>query len=183
MWTRHLPWMFALVWLVAKLVMRSLWDVDQVRTAGVLINILFVLLIVFVGIQTHYAKLKGLATSFFDDFKACMKPAMLFVLCAVVAMGVYYAFLSDDIAQLQQAKIDTFNAAIEVESSRAETLAGNKEREAMSNDELRALYRIEIERNISLKTLLLLGTLALTFISFTYSLLAVFFWRTFVRKL
>jgi hypothetical protein len=183
MWTRHLPWMFALVWLIAKLVMHSLWEVDQVRTAGVLINILFVLLIVFVGIQTHYGKQKGLTTSFFDDFKACMKPAMLFVICAVVAMGVYYAFLSDDIARLQQTKIDTFNAAIEVESSRAEILGANKELAVKSNDELRQQFRADIERNVSLKTLLLGGTLALTFISFAYSLLAVFFWRTFVRKL
>jgi hypothetical protein len=183
MWTRHLPWMFAVVWLLAKLYVRSLWEVDQVRTAGVLINILFVLLIVFVGIQTHYGKQKGLATSFFDDFKACMKPAMLFVICAVVSMAVYYAWLSDDIHALQQNKIETFNAAIEVESSRAEILNGNKELAAKSNEELREQFRADIERNVSLNTLLLGGTLALTFISFAYSLLAVFFWRTFVRKL
>jgi hypothetical protein len=112
-----------------------------------------------------------------------MKPAMLYVICAVVAMGIYYAWLSDDIQEFRQAKIDTFNAAIEEESSRAEALAGNAERAAKTNDQLRLEYRAEMERFISLKTLLLLGTPALTFISFAYSLLAVFFWRTFVRKL
>jgi len=160
---RHLPWMFALLWLIAKLAMGSFWKVDQVRTGGVMVNILFVLLIVFVGIQTHYGKQKGLKSSFFDDFKACMKPAMLYVICVVVAIGVYYAWLSDDIRNLQQTKIETFNAAIEVESSRAEILKGNKELAAKSNDELREQFR--------------------AFISFAYSLLAVFFWRTFVRKL
>ena len=183
MWTRHLPWMFGLLWLIAKLAMGSFWEVDQVRTGGVLTNILFVLLIVFVGIQSHYGKQKGIKSSFFDDFKACMKPAMLYVICAVVAMGIYYAWLSDDIQEFRQAKIDTFNAAIEEESSRAEALAGNAERAAKTNDQLRLEYRAEMERFISLKTLLLLGTPALTFISFAYSLLAVFFWRTFVRKL
>ncbi len=183
MWTRHLPWMFGLLWLIAKLAMGSFWEVDQVRTGGVLTNILFVLLIVFVGIQSHYGQQKGTKSSFFDDFKACMKPAMLYVICAVMAMGVYYAWLSDDIQNLQQTKIETFNAAIEVESSRAEILNGNKELAAKSNDELREQFRADIERNVSLKTLMLGGILALTFISFAYSLLAVFFWRTFVRKL
>jgi hypothetical protein len=42
--------------------------------------------------------------------------------------------------------------------------------------------RDNVERNVSVQTRIMGGSLALTFIAIAYGLLAVFFWRTFVRK-
>lgn len=183
MWTRHLPWILALLWLVIRFVLGENWDVEKAQNAGVLSNILFILLLVFLGINSQYRLLKGMDSSFFDDFKACMKPAMLYVLVVVTCIGVYYAWLSDDIQELRTAYIETFNAGIVDEANRMKFLAEHPDLTGKSVEELITMNRENVERNVSVQTRLIGGLLALTFIGFAYSLLAVFFWRTFVRKL
>jgi hypothetical protein len=51
-----------------------------------------------------------------------------------------------------------------------------------SKEELMAMNRENVERNVSVQTRIMGGSLALTFVAVAYSVLAVFFWRTFVRK-
>jgi hypothetical protein len=182
MWMRHLPWMLAIAWLGVRIFLGNAWDVDKARNAGVLINILFVLLLVFFGINKHYRQLREGQSSFFEDLKACMKPALLYVVLAVAALGVYYGMLSNDIAQIRTARIEQFNTLMSDDSLRTAFFTDHPELAAKSREELIATNKENIERNVSVSTALMGGLLALTFIGFAYSLLAVFFWRTFVRK-
>lgn len=182
MWIRHLPWILALLWLVIRTVLGNFRDVEQSQNAGVLLNILFILLLVFLGINLHYRRNSATPTSFFDDFKACMRPAMVYVLTAVGCIGVHYAWLSDDISELRSAYIETFNNGIIDTANKERFIADHPELRDKSNEELMAMNVENVERNISVKTRILGGLLALTFIGFLYSLLAAFFWRTFVRK-
>lgn len=182
MWMRHLPWILALVWLGIRFVMGEMWDVEKAQNAGVLINILFILTLVFLGINRQYRTLQGKESSFFDDFKVCMKPAMLYVLVAVACIGVFYAWISNDIQELRSAYTETFNTGIADEANRTKFLSEHPDLAGKSVEELMAMNKENVERNVSVQTRFMGSLLALTFIGFAYSLLAVFFWRTFVRK-
>jgi hypothetical protein len=182
MLTKWLPLILALVWLAVRWILGIKLDVESAQNAGVLINILFILLLVFLAISIQYRKLQGTPSGFLDDFKACMKPALLYVLLAVVSIGVYYAWLSDDIQELRTAYIETFNQGIQDPANLENFLNQNPGEKGKSIEELMQKNKENVERNISVQTRLMGGSLALTFIAIAYGLLAVFFWRTFVRK-
>jgi predicted PurR-regulated permease PerM len=182
MWMKQLPWILALVWLAVRWGLGINLDVESAQNAGVLLNMLFILLVVFLGIHLHYRNLQGRISGFFDDFKACMKPTLLYVLVVIVFIGVYYAWISDDIQELRTAYIETFNEGIKDENNLRSFLEQHPEEKGKSIEELMQKNLENVERNVSVQTRLMGGSLALTFIATAYGLLAVFFWRTFVRK-
>lgn len=182
MWMKWLPVILALVWLAVRWILGLKLDVESAQNTGVLLNILFILLLVFLGISIHYRNLHGRVSGFLEDFKACMKPALLYVLTAVVFIGVYYAWLSDDIEELRSAYIQTFNEGIQDENNLNNFLSQHPEEKGKTVEELMQKNRDNVERNVSVQTRIMGGSLALTFIAIAYGLLAVFFWRTFVRK-
>ncbi len=182
MWVTRLPWILALVWLAVRLGLGSQLDVESAQNAGVLVNMLFILILVFLGISLHYRRLDGRVSGFLEDFKACMKPTLLYVLMALIFIGVYYAWLSDDIQELRSAYIETFNEGIKDENNFNNFLSQHPEEKGKSVEELMQKNRENVERNVSVQTRIMGGSLALTFMAVVYSLLAVFFWRTFVRK-
>ncbi|MFM7235148.1 MAG: hypothetical protein ACKOZM_11235 [Flavobacteriales bacterium] len=157
-------------------------DLDGAKTAGVFINILFILLIVFLGINLQYKIKQKEKTAFVEDVKACMKPALIYVLAALGSMAVYYTFIGSDIELLRSARITKFTEEIQDETYFQNYLSQNPERAGKSKDALVQDYRNEVESFVSLKTLLIFGSVALVIISFVYSVLAVFFWRNFLRK-
>jgi predicted PurR-regulated permease PerM len=182
MWVTRLPWILALVWLAVRWGLGAQLDVESAQNAGVLVNMLFILLLVFLGIGLHYRRLEGRASGFLEDFKACMKPTLLYVLMALIFIGVYYTWLSDDIQELRAAYIETFNEGIKDENNLNNFLSQHPEEKGKTVEELMQKNRDNVERNVSVQTRIMGGSLALTFIAVVYSLLAVFFWRTFVRK-
>jgi predicted PurR-regulated permease PerM len=179
---KWLPVILAAVWLGVRWTLGLQLDVESAQNTGVLLNILFILLLVFLAISLHYRNLQGRVSGFLEDFKACMKPALLYVLIAVVFIGVYYAWLSDDIEELRSAYIETFNEGIKDENNLANFLSQHPEEKGKTVEELMQKNRENVERNVSVQTRIMGGSLALTFIAIAYGVLAVFFWRTFVRK-
>ena len=182
MWLSRLPWILALVWLAVRWLVGSNLAVEAAQNTGVLVNILFILLLVFLGINVHYKRLQGQPSGFFDDFKASMKPALIYVLMTVVFIGVYYAWLSDDIEELRGAYVQTFNEGIQNETNLSEFLKQHPELKGKSVEELIQMNREKVEQNVSVQTRIMGSSLVLTFVAFGYSLLAVLFWRAFVRK-
>jgi hypothetical protein len=182
MWMKWLPVVLAILWLVVRWSLGLRLDVESAQNTGVLLNMLFILLLVFLGISLHYRNLQGRVSGFLEDFKSCMKPAMLYVFIAIIAIGVYYAWLSDDIQELRMAYIETFNEGIKDENNLNNFLNQHPEEKGKTVEELMQKNRENVERNVSVQTRIMGGSLALTFIAAAYGLLAVFFWRTFVRK-
>jgi len=182
MWLSRLPWILALVWLAVRWIIGNSLPVESAQNTGVLMNILFILLLVFLGISMHYKRLQGQPSGFFDDLKACMKPALIYVLMSVIFIGAFYAWMSDDIEELRAAYIQSFQDGIQNESNRNEFLIQHPELKGKSMDELIEMNRENVEQNVSVQTRILGSSLALTFVAFGYSILAVLFWRYFVRK-
>jgi hypothetical protein len=178
----RLPLLLAFAWLAIRWTLSMKLDAESAKNAGVLINILFILLIIFLSINAQYRGAKQKTSSFLEDFKVCMKPALVYVLCSVVFIGIFYAWLSDDIEELRNAHINHFNEGIKDENNLANFLIQHPEENGKSVEELMQKNRDNVERNISVQTWVMGGSLALTMVAAAYSVLAVFFWRTFVRK-
>ena len=171
-----------MVWLAFRWIIGRSLSVDSAQNAGVLSNILFILLLVFIGINAQYRRLKGQPSGFLDDLKACMKPALIYVLMSVVFIGVYYAFLSDDMEELRRAHMQAFNELIHDETKLAEYLSQYPDKVGKGSEALFQEKQNEVNQMISVQTKVMFSSIALTFASFGYSLLAVLFWRSFVRK-
>jgi hypothetical protein len=181
MWISRLPWILALVWLATRWIVGRNMDVESAQNSGVLLNILFILLLVFLAINNQYRSLKGAKSSFLEDMKACMKPALLYVLSVIIFIGIYYAWLSDDIQQLRTAYIEVFNEGILDENNRVTFFSQHPELRDKSVEELMQMNRENVERSISVQTRIMGGSLALTFVAIAYGLLAVLIWRKFLR--
>jgi hypothetical protein len=182
MWISRLPWILPFVWLAVRWTTGMQLDVESAQNTGVLLNMLFILLLVFLGIHIHYRDKQKPPTGFLEDMKACVKPALIYALLSIVCIGVYYSWLSDDIQELRTAYITTFDQGIQDENNFNGFLAQHPELKGKSKEELMAMNRENVERNVSVQTRIMGGSLALTFVAVAYSVLAVFFWRTFVRK-
>jgi hypothetical protein len=182
MWISRLPWIFALLWLIVRWILGNNLDVESAQNGGVLLNILFILVLVFLAINNHYRSLQGRKSGFLEDMKSCLKPTLLYVLTVIVFIGVYYAWLSDDIQELRSAYIEVFNEGIIDETNRTNFLTEHPELLDKSVEELMAMNRDNIERSISVQTRIMGGSLALTFIAIAYGLLAVIIWRKFLIR-
>jgi hypothetical protein len=182
MWISRLPWIFALLWLVIRWILGAKLDVESAQNSGVLLNILFILLLVFLAINIHYRNLKGRKSGFLEDMKACLKPTLLYVLTVIVFIGVYYAWLSDDIQELRGAYIEAFNEGIVDENKRTTLLSEHPELRDKSVEELMQMNRENVERSISVQTRIMGGSLALTIIAVAYGFLAVVIWRKFLIR-
>ena len=182
MWISRLPWILALVWLATRWIVGRSMDVESAQNSGVLLNILFILLLVFLAINNQYRNLKGAKSGFLEDMKACMKPALLYVVSVIIFIGIYYAWLSDDIQQLRTAYIEVFNEGILDENNRVTFFGKHPELKDKSVEELMQMNRENVERSISVQTRIMGGSLALTFVAIAYGLLAVLIWRKFLRQ-
>ncbi len=81
-----LPVILAFVWLVLKVVMLQMNVAEE--KYGVMLNLLFIVIVIFVAIRD----LKG-ERDFVTLIKAAMRPAALYVVCACVAIFIYYQWL------------------------------------------------------------------------------------------
>jgi hypothetical protein len=100
----------------------------------------------------------------------------------IVFIGIYYAWLSDDIQELRNAYIEVFNEGIIDETNRTNFLNEHPELRDKSVEELMVMNRENVERSISVQTRIMGGSLALTFIAVAYGLLAVIIWRKFLIR-
>jgi hypothetical protein len=113
----QLPMLFALTWLCVKVVIfYTSWIEDTMR-AGIMLNLLFLVILVYVGVKKGAEN--GKET--FHLLKSGMRPAAIYVIMITVAIFSYYKFLDTDFfdTRLDQVMIET-NAGIEQNGGWAE---------------------------------------------------------------
>jgi hypothetical protein len=179
----RLPWIMAGMWFIARFIAGKTMEIGGAKNFGVLSNILLILILIFLAIFYRYKKLGQESSSFFEDLKTCMKPALKYVLAVVACIALYYGVLSDDLQVLRNAHITAFNEGILVEENLVKFRSEHPELKEMSVEQLMQTNKENVERNASLHINIIGALLALTFVSLAYSLLAVFFWRMLVKKL
>lgn len=180
---KFLPWIMAAMWLMARYIARQFMSIESAISFGILSNILMIVILIFVVIYYKYKTLQGERPSFFDDVKNCMKSAMKYVIAATLGLFIYYSFLTSDVHDIQQSRITTFNQAVTTDEGLAKFKSENPMLKDSTRDQLIQTNKENVERFVSTNTQVIGGLLALTVVSFMYTLLAVFFWRNLVKKI
>jgi hypothetical protein len=183
---KWLPWTMAAMWLIARYIVRQFvgMSVENAHTFGVLSNVLLIVILVFVAIYYAYKQDPGLSTTFFTDFKVCMKQAMKYVIGSVIAMALYYAVLCpQDLTYIRDTRVSGFNDMIQSDEGFSAFKAEHPELKEATREILIQKNNENVEKFVTVKMQLSLGLLGLTAVSLCYSLLATFFYRMFAKRI
>ncbi len=179
----RLPWIMAAMWLAARFVAGKFLTLENARNFGVLSNVLLILILIFLTVYFKYKVPREERPTFISDMKDCMRSALKYVFGVVLSIAVYYSFLTNDIQTIRQARIEAFNAEIASDENFARIRSEHPELKDQTREQLMETNKANVERYISVQVQILGGVLALTFVSVMYSLLAVFFWRSMVKRI
>ncbi len=183
---KWLPWTMAAMWLAARYIVRQFvgMSVENAHTFGVLSNVLLIVILVFVAVYHAYKQDPGSSTSFFTDFKVCMKQAMKYVIGSVIAMALYYAVLCpQDLAYIRDTRVTGFTDMISTDDGLNAFKAEHPELKDATREILVQKNIENVEKFVTVRMQLSLGLLALTAVSLCYSLLATFFYRMFAKRI
>ncbi len=170
------------MWLIARVIAAQLMTIENAKNFGVLSNVLLILILIFLTVFYKY-KLKTVEKStFLDDLKDSMKSAMKYVIGAIAAIALFYGLLSNDVETIRNSRISTFNAEIQDDANFTKIKAEHPELKDMTKEQLMQTNQENVERYVSLHMQIIGSLLALTFVSFAYSLLAVVIWRGFMLR-
>jgi hypothetical protein len=177
-----MPVALAIVWLVLRFAVGRSMAPTEAGTVGALSNIFMVLTIIFVSLVFKYKTPMKERPSFMADFRDAVRPGLLYVICALAAMSIYYGLLSNEIAVMREQKLAEIVQTVDTEEKVAEykklyPAFANKTRE-----EIIQINQDGVRTYISLKSKIIGSSLALVVCSLVYGMLAVFFWRTFVKR-
>lgn len=171
------------MWLAARYAAGQFMSLENAKNFGVLSNVLLILILIFLSIFFKYKTYTGERPSFFQDVKDCMKSAVKYVFAAVIAIGIYYGLLSNDVNTIRQQRITGFSEQVATDEGLAAFKAEHPEIRDKTREELYATNKENVERFVSVQSQMLGGLVALTLVSFMYTLLAVFFWRSVVKRI
>jgi|GEM_PF-1729542 len=182
-WFAWLPWLLALVWLGFRYSAGVItqFDFEKGRNAGVLANLLAVLLVIFITLIHRHRTGQSQGSTFFQDVRTTAATGVKYVIGVLLAMGLYYAVFSDEIQKKRMAD-HAVNASL---LDTPEKLAAVKE----SNEMLRTLSVEQILKSANDRTDLMLGTgfvlsssfISLFFTTLLYGVLGTFIFRQFIR--
>jgi len=179
---RWLPFVFAFLWLVIRYLTGHFfveYSYSEGRTIGVLSNLFFILILVFVGLVANYNTREK--RTFLQDVKDGLKVAMKYVLSAVVMMGLYYGAISDELEVQRQTSFIEIHEALDTDSELASIQEQNPLLAHQGREEIEKEMQERITFFTSLKVLLPASLIALSLTTVFYGLLGVFIWRRFIR--
>jgi hypothetical protein len=171
------------MWFISRIAAWKLMTIENAKNFGVLSNVLLILILIFLTIYFKYRTNLQERPSFLEDLKDSMKSAMKYVLGVSAGITLFYGAISNDVATIRQARITAFNEGIQSEENFNKLKSENLELKDMTREQIIQKNTENVERFVSIHMQVLGGLLALTFVSLVYSMMAVMFWRAFVKKL
>lgn len=171
------------MWLTGRFVAGKFMAVDKAVSFGALSNVFLILILIFLAVYHKYKRHTGERPTFFQDFKSSMTAAAKYVVTVVLFIGLYYSVFSSDIESIRKVRIESFDAEINTEEGYNLLITQNPNLQGQTPAQLSATNKENVERFVSVKSQVLGATLALLAVSLAYSLLSVFFWRSFIKRL
>ncbi|MDA0713907.1 MAG: DUF4199 family protein [Bacteroidetes bacterium] len=177
----RIPLLFALTWMVVKIIIFYTSIVTDTLQAGIFLNLLFIAILVYSGVR------KGAATSMelFHLLKAGMRPAATYVLLVSIGIFCYYKFLDADFfeSRLEEVVIQTQKG---IESAggweafrKSENVDPSMDKESFLEEQRTSLGRILFSALPQASYSLL----ALTMTAFFYSFITSFIFKGMQRYL
>lgn len=182
---RYFQWMplaLAIVWLVIRFAAGRSMAPTEAATVGALSNIFMVLIIIFIALVYKYKTPMKERPGFMADFRDAVRPGIWYVICALVAMGIYYGALSNEIAVMREQKLAEIVQTVDTEEKLAQYKMQFPAFASKTREEIIQVNQNGVRTYISLKSKLIGSSLALVVCALVYGMLAVFFWRSFVKR-
>jgi hypothetical protein len=178
-----IPWIAALLWLALRAIASKIFPPEDAFKFGVLANLGFVLILVFMAIYLKYKNHQGERPAFLDDIKSCMTACGKYAIGVVICMGSYYGFISNDKDVIFQKNLDMFAASIDTDEELAVFYQNQPQLKGLSREQLIATNKERVETIFSIKILMSISLFVLILVSIVYSLIGVLFWRNVVKQL
>jgi hypothetical protein len=174
----------AVLWFALRIVAGKLVGLEKGPIFGALSNILFILVLVFIALVLKYrVPNQQEKPSFLQDFRDAMRPALVYVALVSLFIALYYGVLTDDAARLRELRKIEAVAMIDTEEELLAFKQANPTVANMSREQILQGNEEKLKTFVNARTQAIGGLLALAVISMIYSLMAVFFWRTFVKRI
>lgn len=180
---RWIPFVFAFLWFGIRFItaMVTGYDYQAGRTAGVLSNLLFILVLVFVALIVHHKNSKLPPGNFLSDLKIALKAAMKYVLSVVLIMWIFYGFISPELELHRNNSFTEIAKSLDTSEEIAAIKAQNPLLADSSPEDLEKSMRERITFFTSLNVLLPASMITLSLAAVVYGLIGVFTWRRFLR--
>ncbi|MCC6600910.1 MAG: hypothetical protein IT223_09590 [Crocinitomicaceae bacterium] len=177
------PWCLAVVWLLVRLVGGGLLfdgDYDKGRTLGVMTNLLFILLVIFIAIVQVNKKNSTDNRTFFSDIKSVMTESTKYVLGVVLAIGIFYSVMSNELEKKRLYDHAQIEMAVDTPEKLEKLKAENPMLKDISKEKIIESATARTDVFTSLKMIIPSSLLVLLMVSLLYSLLAVAVFRGFL---
>jgi len=175
---------FAVSWLLIKILFYFLGDSELGFNIGVSTNLIFILAIVALVLWTKYrdpSTKKDLIT----DVKDTSKPALLYVILMIIFLTAHYSFI--DTTYLTNRMNIRYN--LEVDNVRDDVhytkMVENNlllQQDKVTKEEYLTTIKEKIEEQYNVKTIAFGGFIVFTITTFIYSFLISFLFRNFLFK-
>ena len=169
------------LWLLAKTVLHNFVSMETTTIAGVMLNMLFILIIAIFAINKQVKNTPAGDSHYLDDLKAVMRATSKYVLLAIVCLGLFnYVIARDSIIELQQARIEQIEQDYSEENFKLQQET-NLTLQHMDREEAMTLAKERIELFSKWYVQLTLSLIALLLAAILYSVIGSLLWRLMLR--
>lgn len=181
---RWLPWVFALLWLTVRWAAGEYtgYDFEKGRTAGVMANLLIILVVLFGGLISRYKKPFTKAPTFMEDVRTGAGAAMKYVIGVTAAMALWYFTVSPELP-MRRDHDHAANAALVDTPEKLEKVRQEYEQlKTLSAEEILAAANERTDLMTSPGFIVSSSFIGLLFTALLYSFLGAFIFRQFIRR-
>lgn len=182
---KYAPWILAIIWLgirVSLYYSMQATNPDGARSAGVMINLLFLIFIIFSVLSKLYKERRsGATSSFMNDFKAVLKETLKYCLGVGIALAVFYNFISTELQDRRMRDHQATIEALDTEEELNKVKSENIQLKNLSREEIIQAANDRTEIFTNPKIVSSASFLVLVFVSLIYALFAVLLFRYFLK--
>lgn len=182
---KFFPWISGLVWLLLR------WGLyitigetspDQARSIGVMINLFFIILIIFSVLMDVYRERRtGMTTTFITDLKRVLKETMKYSIAVGIMIAVFYHFVSNELELKREADYKAAALALDTDEEVAAVKKENPQLKDLSREEILDAVYARTDLFTNKKIISSASFLVTVFVSLLYSLFSVLLFRYFLR--
>lgn len=180
--TNRLIWICGAIWIVTKLVMRSLVPIEQNLIIGVMVNILFILLVAVFAVRKKFQTTSKAESTFVDTVKDVTKASVKYALLATVLVGSYYYIISPEEVATKKATAERNLEEVLTPESFAEMQAAEPLLENQNYEDFVEQKRTNIEWIYSPFIQITFSLIALIAAAIIYSILITLLWRNILAR-
>lgn len=182
---KNLPWILGLIWLSIRVLGSTYFfekNTDSGRTLGVMMNLFFIILIIFSELSYIYKeRRKGVMDRFMGDFKRVAASTVKYALMAGIVIAVYYNFVSDELLVKRQQDYILTEQALDTDEELKLVQEQNIQLAHLSREEIIAAAKGRTDLFTNPKVVSSASFIVLIFVSLIYTAFAVLLFRTFLR--